>query len=181
MLYMLQNCTIIRIIGVFFTEPIKSHYLIEISKKARIAHTSVMGCLAKLQRLNLIIKESEKKGKRTFPLYKANITNPQFRKYKILYNLFVLEESKIISFIKDTTFPKSIVIFGSYRRGEDTEESDIDIFVQAHEKKLDLKQFEHKLKRKIQLHFKDSINSYAQELKNNIINGIVLEGYLEVF
>ena len=39
--------------------------------------------------------------------------------------------------------------------------------------------FEKKLGRKIELHFNDTFNSYSKELKNNIINGMVLGGFLE--
>ena len=44
-----------------------------------------------------------------------------------------------------------------------------------------IKNYEKLIGRKIQLHFKEDFNKYAKELKNNIINGIVLVGYLEVF
>ena len=30
-----------------------------------------------------------------------------------------------------------------------------------------------------ELHFNDNFNSYSKELKNNIINGIVISGFLE--
>ena len=75
--------------------------------------------------------------------------------------------------------PKSIVLFGSYQRGEDIENSDIDLFIESKKEKLDINIFEKKLKRKIELHFKEDFTSYPKELKNNIINGIVLSGFLE--
>lgn len=43
----------------------------------------------------------------------------------------------------------------------------------------DLKHFEKKLKRKIELHFKENFTMHPTALKNNIINGIVLYGFLE--
>ena len=75
--------------------------------------------------------------------------------------------------------PKSIVLFGSYQKGEDSENSDIDLFVECDKEELDVKIFEKKLGRKIELHFKKDFTLYPKELKNNIINGIVLSGFLE--
>ena len=97
----------------------------------------------------------------------------------MIYNLSSLLESGLIKFIEEKFMPKSIILFGSYRRGEDIENSDIDIFVECKEKKLNLDKFERKLNRNIQLHFKENFNLYPKELKNNIMNGIVVGGFLE--
>ena len=77
--------------------------------------------------------------------------------------------------------PKCIILFGSYSRGEDTETSDIDIFVEAKKQRIKIDKFEGVLKRKIEIHFNEDFNNYSKELKNNIINGDALYGYLEVF
>ena len=53
------------------------------------------------------------------------------------------------------------------------------MFIECKEKELDIKPFEKKLARKIELHFNENFNLYSKELKNNIINGIVLSGFLE--
>ena len=65
-------------------------------------------------------------------------------------------------------------------RGEDVEDSDIDLFIECEGKKVDLKSFEKRLSRKINIHFNDNFNIYADELKQNIINGMILFGFLEV-
>jgi predicted nucleotidyltransferase len=178
---MLQKCSILNVAGVFFKEPTKEHYLMEISKKASIAHTSVKKHLLILEKLSVIQKSVERKGKRKFPLYKANINNKTYRHYKRIYNLFQLEESKLTDFLKDNLMPKSIVLFGSYQKGEDLEDSDIDLFIECKEKKIELSHFKKLLNRDIQIHFKEDFAKYPHELRNNIINGIVLEGYLEAF
>ena len=71
------------------------------------------------------------------------------------------------------------MLFGSFQRGEDVEDSDIDLFVEACKMDLDLNSYEKKLNRKIQIHFRKCFGKLPEELKNNIINGIVLYGYLE--
>ena len=91
----------------------------------------------------------------------------------------ILSESGLIEYLEEKLFPKVIVLFGSYRKGEDMIDSDIDLFVECKKEELNLSLFEKKLKRKIQLHFKEDFNSFPKELKNNIINGIVLYGFLE--
>ena len=60
---MLQRCSISRVAGIFFSEPTKDHYLIEISKKAKLAHTSVKKHLKELKHLSIIKETIEKKAK----------------------------------------------------------------------------------------------------------------------
>ena len=178
---MLQKSSILKTLEIFFINPTRGYCLMDISKNINLAHTSVKKNLNQLIDSNLIIKTIEKKGKRNFPIYKANITNKSFKKQKILYNLSALTNSKLIEFIEDSLMPKSIVLFGSYRRGEDTASSDIDLFIQCKPSTLNLTKFEKILNRKIQLHFQEKFSNYPIELKNNIINGIVIHGFLEVY
>src|SRR3989338_379810 len=176
---MLQKSSIGRTAEVFFINPIKENYLMDISRSVGLAHTSVKKNLDKLLKLGLIIEYVEKKGERKFPLYKANLDNKIFKKYKIIYNISSILESKLIESIEEKLMPRSIVLFGSYLRGEDIEKSDIDIFIECKKEELDISLFEKKLGRKIELHFNDNFNSYSKELKNNITNGMVLSGFLE--
>ena len=177
LLDMLQKNNMLKTAGVFFDEPTKTHYLLEISRNINLAHTSIKRNLDKLLKLGLIKEFCEKKGKRKFPIYKANLDNKAYKKYKKIYNLISILD--ISEFIEKKLMPKSIVLFGSYQKAEDIEESDVDIFIECKKETLDLKKFEKKIKRKIQLHFNKNFNDYPKELKNNIINGVVLSGYLE--
>lgn len=163
----------------FFRFPTKEYTLKDISKSIHLAHTSVKSNLQYLIRVGLIQRRKEKKGKRRFPLYRANRDNKLFIQYKKIYNLQALLESGFIAFLEKQLLPKSIVVFGSYQRGEDTEESDLDIFVETKKEDLNLTNFEKKLARKVELHFNEHFTSYPKELKNNIINGIVVHGFLE--
>jgi predicted nucleotidyltransferase len=176
---MLQECSILAVADVFFTEPTKQHYLMEIAKKSGLAHTSVKKHLERMKKTGIIKETSEKKGKRSFPIYTANPENMEYKRYKRAFNLLKLEESGLTAYLKDKLMPKSIVLFGSYARGEDIEESDVDIFIEHEKEELDLTKFEKQINRKIQLHFKEKFKEYPAELKNNIINGIILSGYLE--
>lgn len=178
---MLQKCSIAKVANVFFSEPTKQHYLIEISRKAGIAHTSVKKYLNQLQKSSIIIKKIEKRNSREFPLYKANINEKTYRQYKSMANLYSIKESGLIQHLADKLMPKCIILFGSYNNGEDIEDSDIDLFVESPGYSLNLSKYEKILNRKIQLHFRKHFRELPEELKNNIVNGTVLYGYLEAF
>lgn len=181
MLHMLQKSSMFKTLEVFFISPSKQHYLMDISRKIQLAHTSVKKNLDKLVKLGLITESVENKGKRKFPFYKANSESRLFNKEKRIYNFYSVLNSGIIDFIEEKLMPKCIVLFGSYQRGEDKEDSDVDFFVECRENKIDVKKFEKKLSRKVQLHFKEKFDLYPKELKNNIINGTVLIGFLEAY
>ena len=178
---MLQKSSMLKTAEFFFLNPSGQHCLMDISRSIGLAHTSVKKNLIQLVKIGLIQEMIEKKGGRKFPFYKASRDNNLFVKYKKIYNLTSLLESNIVEFIQEKLMPKSIVFFGGYQKGEDTESSDIDIFVQCKREDLNLNKFEKMLGRKIELHFKEDFASYPKELKNNIVNGIVVSGFLEAY
>ncbi|MFH0869515.1 MAG: nucleotidyltransferase domain-containing protein [archaeon] len=178
---MLQKSNMLSVLEPFFQEPTKRQYLLGISRKIKLAHTSVKKSLIQSVKEGLITESIEKKGKRGFPVYSANINSQKFKDKKKLYNLQKITESGLIGRLEEELTPKSIVLFGSYQRGEDAEDSDIDLFIECKEEKISLEPYEKKLKRKIQLHFNEDFKKYPPELKNNIINGTILKGFLEAY
>ena len=176
---MLQKSSMWRTLEIFFLYPTREHYLMDISRKINLAHTSVKKNLDKLVKLSIIKETVKKQGERKFPIYEAAINSRNYKKYKLIYNLSSILESGLIDFIEQKLMPRSIILFGSYQKGEDAEESDIDLFVECKEEKIEIGKFEKILKRKIQLHFNENFSMYTKELKNNIINGITLAGFLE--
>ncbi len=175
---MLQKSSIMETLNVFFEEPTKRHYLIDISRRINLAHTSVKNNIQRLISLSFIKREVETKGTRKFPVYTANKEYKKFIQMKKISNLNSLLESELINFLEEKLMPNCIVLFGSYSRGEDIEESDIDLFIESKKTEINLITFEKKLKRRIELHFKENFKEYSKELKNNLINGIVLSGFL---
>lgn len=175
---MVQKSSIGQTLEIFFQYPLNEFSLKEISRKVGIAHTSIRKNLILLEKKGFIEKRTEKRGTRKFPLFKAK-REKLFQREKKVSNLQNILDSNLISFLEKECSPRCIVLFGSYARGEDTEESDIDLFLETKAEKLNLEQFERKLGRKIELHFKEKFQSYPPELKNNLINGIVLSGFLE--
>ena len=115
--------------------------------------------------------------------YTSDRANENFILEKKLYNIKQLFLSGLVKYLKEEFHNPVIIVFGSYARGEDIEESDIDLYVETKSKKdINLEEFEGKLKRKIQVFKFASLKEVKNpHLANNIINGIVLNGFVEVF
>ena len=173
---MLKN-SIWKVFEIFVDEPIKIHYIKEISRKINLAHTSVIKHLEKLKKENLIIKQ---KGERFFG-FKANRDNENFLFYKKISNITKIKESGLLDLLTNSIYPQTIILYGSYLRGEDIEKSDIDFFIVSETKKrLDIEKFEKILNRKIHLIIEKDLKNIPKELKLEIINGLVLYGYLNI-
>jgi predicted nucleotidyltransferase len=165
---MLQKCSIWRVAEIFFIEPTRVHYIKEISKKISLAHTSVKKHLIVLRNEGLI----EQVDTEIFKGYKARRDNPEFIFYKKLGNLIALKSSKLLDLLKEY-YPKSIILFGSYDKGEDIETSDIDLFIDSKKFKIDLDKQEIYLKRKMHLVFREEA---GKDLRESINQGSILFG-----
>ncbi|MCD6367610.1 MAG: nucleotidyltransferase domain-containing protein, partial [Candidatus Aenigmarchaeota archaeon] len=115
--------------------------------------------------------------------YSADRTSEKFLLEKKLFNIKRLYESGFVDYLKKELSDPNIVVFGSYSRGEDIETSDIDVYVETPSKKeVDVERFEKILKRKIQIFRHKGIKEIKNpHLANNIINGVTLNGFIEVF
>ena len=166
-----------KVFEIFVDEPLKIHYIKQISKKINLAPTSVKIHLQKLEKENLTKKE---KGE-IFSGYKANRDYEDFLFYKKISNITKIKESGLLNYLIDSIYPQTINLYGSYLRGEDIEKSDIDIFIISKSKKrLELEKFEKILNRKIHLIIEKDFKNISKGLKLEIINGLVLYGYLNI-
>ncbi len=173
---MIQKENRYRILQLFFDSPRRNFQLREISRILKVGLPSISNYVKELEREGFVRKE--KRG--VYNSYMASSSNA-FKTYKRNDMLVRLKESGLIDFIADSTSPDAIVLFGSASRGEDAEESDVDLMVVAKEEGLDVRPFEKRLCRKISLHFEPKVRGIPSELLNNVINGIVVYGYLKVF
>lgn len=170
---MIQKYSRYKILELFFKCPKKIFHIREISRLSKLAAPSVRIHLDELIKENLVLKLKEG----LYGGYKADI-NKNFKLLKQQNTVLILNLG-CVKYIEDEIMPKSIVLYGSASIGEDDEESDIDLFIESKEIDLDLSKFEKILNRKIHLFFKENFKDLSKELKNNIINGIVLSGFLE--
>ena len=174
---MLENYNRYKLLKIFFFNPLESFRLRELSRLSGISPPSVMSYLHDFESKSLIRKYK----KRGIPFYKAEIDNEKFKEYKKLSILFELNHSGVLDFLWEELSPESIILYGSYARGESVGGSDVDMFIIGKEKKLNLDKFERKIGKKFHLFFEKDVKKIPKELKNNLINGIVLRGYLKLF
>lgn len=167
---------------------IKKHFFLNPTIKLRVRQIE-REVKAPLPSVIRYTKELEKEGifKSTkitnIIAYSADRTSKTFLLEKKLFNLYHLNTSGLIDFfIKELSNP-TIVVFGSYARGEDVENSDIDLYLETtSKKKINLEKYEKILQRKIQLFIYKNIHKLEnKELANNIANGIILNGFMEIF
>ena len=177
LLHMLQNYNRYKLLKVFLDSPTEVFRLRELSKLSRISPLSVMNYLKEFEKESLISRFK----KREIPFYQAVRDNEKFILYKKISIIYELNDCGLVDKLWNSLSPDVIVLYGSYSKGEFTEESDIDIFIIGEEKKIDLSKLDEKLDKKIHLIFESNIKNIPKELKNNIINGIILKGYLKVF
>lgn len=152
-------------------------YLRELSRLSKLAPKSVSIYLKELENESFISRGIVYNR----PVYRANRDSEKFKLYKKLDMISEIKESGLIDYLYDKIMPDCMILFGSSSRGEDVAGSDIDIFVQCKETHIDLEKFEKKLGRKINLLFSERFGKLSVDLKNNIINGTLLKGFLKVF
>ncbi|MEN7982622.1 MAG: nucleotidyltransferase domain-containing protein [Nanoarchaeota archaeon] len=171
---MILNTNNEKILELFLKKPTTGFQIRDIIRLTKIGNPTVIRGLRLLVSKKLIVKN---KG-RIYPFYEANLENNFFRKLKIFYNLICLED--VVKNIIKKTNPNCIVLFGSGAKGEDTEQGDIDLFVQAERKEISFSNSERKLNRKINFLFEPDLTKLNKELANNLVNGIVIYGFMEL-
>jgi len=176
MFQMIQKYSRYKVLQQFFDFPRKAFLIRELSRNAKLSVPSVRLHLKALLAEGLIAKD--KTG--LYPSFRAAKENPLFKLLKAQNMVLRLQQTGVLSTIEKGAYPSCIVLFGSASRGEDTEESDIDLFIQSKRIKLDLSTFEKSLNRKINLLFEPDMKTISPELLNNLANGTVVYGYLKV-
>lgn len=168
----------IKLLECFFEEPNKWYHLREYARINNISPSTAMNYLNEFCEKGLLKKKKE----HNLSLYKAEDESENFRDMKIFWNVQRIKNSKILDFLEEELKPNGIILFGSVSKGLDSKESDIDLFAMSSAKKeINLEKFEKILKRKIQLFvFNQKRLKETKELSNNILNGIILRGYIEV-
>ncbi len=174
---MLEKYNRYRVLKVFLDSPTQEFGLREISRLIRLAPPSVLNYLKEFEKDNLV-RKFVSKGR---PAYKAERENENFIFYKKLSMLYELHTSGLIEYLWHKLAPKTLILYGSYAKGEAIEQSDIDIFVVGKKKEIELEKFEKIFGKEIQLMFEENFEKVSKEFKNNLMNGIVLRGYLKLF
>ena len=170
---MIEKSTIQKVLEIFFENPSTEFYLRELARVLKLSMPTIVSTTDDLARQKLIVKEKTK----VLTKVQANRDNIEFLRLKRICNLTQIYTSGIVDFVSNAyNNPKTIILFGSFSRGEDVEESDIDIAIVTNKKlRPDLSEYERVLKRTVNIH-EINLNKISDEFKANLANGIVLEG-----
>ena len=153
-----------------------------LARLLKVSPTAVSKSLLELKKEELIKLEKSK----TMNLISVEFNRESERaiNLKRVENLKMLYESGLGKFLEQSFPGCTITLFGSYSKGEDIwfgeaddRSSDIDIaIIGTAGKEIDLTKFNKMLERTISINFYKSWNNIHKHLKNNILNGLILSG-----
>ncbi len=140
---------------------------------------AVMKALPELEKENLIKTHKDNETKRWS--IQLNRDYHKVMQLKRADNLRQIYETGLADFLEKEFAGATIILFGSYSRGEDIINTNIDIVVIGRKNKsIDATNYEKLLERKININFYDSLKSIHKNLKENLCNGILLAGGIEL-
>jgi predicted nucleotidyltransferase len=151
----------------FFEDTHREYSVREYGRLCKMSPPTASTLLKKAEKTGLLI--SRKQG--IYIYFRANRESSFFRDISKAYWRLTLK-SLLENFSKDFLFKKP-VLFGSIAKVENTSDSDIDLFLDIDKKNINLNEVEKIIKRKLQIHFKDSLKN--ENLKKNIEKGVVIE------
>ena len=170
---MIEKSTTKLVLEEFFVYPTLQVHLRELSRRMDISLPTILIATKNLLQEKLLIKKENK----VLTILQANRANVRFLRKKNVFNLESIYESGIVDYLSAEYNFAAIILFGSFSKGEDIENSDIDLAIIAEKtKNLRLERYETYLKRSISIH-EVNIKKISKEFKTSLQNGIVLEGY----
>ena len=165
-------------LNIFLEEPGREFNVREAARILKISPATASKDLRNFVKQGLLKLRKE----RIFHLYRANTENDYYKDFKVFYNIKKIKDSGLIDALNKYYLKPAIVLFGSASKGEDTETSDLDLVIVSEKTKEfpKLKEFERKIRRKVQLFRVKNIKELRNKhLVNNVLNGIVLQGRLK--
>jgi predicted nucleotidyltransferase len=146
-----------------------------IAKILEVSQAAISKALPFLEKEKLITVSKDKNSGRLS--IQINVDNQKAIQLKRVDNLKLIYETGFVDFIEKEFAGATIILFGSYSRGEDALNSDIDLaIIGRKEKKIELEKFERIFEREININFYESFNVIHKNLRENILNGILLVG-----
>jgi len=143
----------------------------DIAKQLDISPTTVGEAV---KELGPLVKKEPVKNINLISLDQANARAVALKRVE---NLRQLTCSGLIEELEQRLPGATIILFGSYARGEDDTQSDVDLAIIGRSRtSLKLERFEKLLERPLSLHWFRTWKHPSAELRNNILNGIVLLG-----
>lgn len=166
---------IINDLKLFFEDNYKRINVREYSRIMKISPPTASKILFEYHKQELLLIEKD----RNYLFYYADRNSKIFTDLSRIY--WKLKLGSLVNYLNKNLTSPTIILFGSLSKAEAKIDSDIDICILDHKKDFDIAKFESNLKRKVQLFFFITLEDIKnKELKNNIINGYILEGRLKL-
>jgi hypothetical protein len=165
-----------RVLELFMNEPTKHWHFSQILSTAKVSRRVAS------RWLNNIIKHINPEGK--MPYFQGNWEHVNYKNQKRIYALNKLYETGLLNELWKLENAKTIVIFGSFTRGDWNTESDVDVFIFGDSENFKFGRFWKGLgfqgkSRQVQVHtFKDKqeIKDVRSGLMKNIAQGYFVKG-----
>jgi len=171
------NQTAFNIMEQFFYSGLNRVQTNNIIKKTGYDFKTVKKYLNDLTKLDLVKVHKDL----NIPTYEANYRNKFFlniKREKIVDDIFM---SGLPRCLNKKLGEQPCILFGSCARGDYYEDSDIDIFIQSTKVKLDVNEYEKRLKRKINFFFEEKWQNLNEGMKTGLLNdGISINGRLKL-
>lgn len=150
-----------------------------IAKELNVSSTAVAKSLKYLEKNEIALIKRNKLM--NLHLIQLNRENPRAVQLKRVENLKALYESGVLEKLEEDFPGTTIILFGSYSKGEDTIKSDIDIaIIGTKDRIIDLSKYDKFLKKEIIINFYLSFKDIHKNLKESLFNGILLSGGIEL-
>lgn len=165
------------LLGRFFDHPMERFGIRQLGRETGLDTKTVMRHVEGLVRRKLVERIEEPGRFVRFEAARLSAAYLFEKSDRLLHDIF---DSGLIDYLRKALPGKAVVLFGSARKGTYHAKSDIDIFIQAPQKELEIVRFERKLNRKIHLIFDEKLGNLTEGLAENVINGNVVCGRLRL-
>lgn len=157
------------ILKCFYDSPLSAFSVRELAKKTKLPSSTVQRYLQEMKKKKILNSDG------------TLWDSPSMRFRKAFFMMDKIVDSGLLEHLEFHYKPRVVVVFGGVRKGEYDKNSDVDIFVESDvSEEMNLSKFERKIGHKIDLFVKKSVNDLQVNLRNNVLNGIKLSGYLDV-
>ena len=149
----------------------------EYAREIKVRPPTASAILSGLEKDGLLTSQKT----RGFKLYCAKIDDSRFVDLLKFFNIAKIKQSGLLDYLDKYYLKPTVILFGSFAKGENVPESDIDLCVISEKTSLpDLKNFEKRLGHIIQIFAIKKLSDLKNtHLIQNIINGTILQGALK--
>ncbi|MFH0870396.1 MAG: nucleotidyltransferase domain-containing protein [archaeon] len=164
------------VLELFFNEPTKHWHFKDIVAETEMSQDRVNHWLKRFIKEDLI-KHIRPEGK--MPFFTGNYEHPNYEHKKKLYGFDKMLKTGLLSKLQSLKNAKTVVIFGSFARGDWNANSDVDVFVLGDPEDLKYGTVWKSFGREVQIHaFKTrkDIKDIQSGLMHNVVQGYFIKG-----